>query len=121
MTADERPALWVGHIHITVGDAERAHDFYVGLGMRSVWRGDSISITELRGGTHLILKAAATEPSDAGFDLMVDDLAGLHASFVERGLPVSAITGNEIHDTFTITDPDGNRVRVLSSHVVGPV
>jgi hypothetical protein len=34
---------------------------------------------------------------------------------------VSPITKGNIHDGFTVTDPDGNTISVSNSHVVGPV
>src|SRR5690349_20257685 len=107
---DDRPPLWVGHVTMSVSDPSRAHDYYVGLGMRSVLRGDDFAITELRGGTHLVLQAGETEPGDAPFDLMVDDLGATHARFCEAGLVVSDIITGDIHDVFVLKDPDGKRI-----------
>ena len=122
MTADDdRPAVWVGHISMSVSDPLRAHDFYVKLGMRSVLRADDFAVTELRGGTHLVLAPGETEPGDAPFDLMVEDLAASHARFSDAGLDVSEIIPGEIHDVFVLEDPDRKRIVVYSSHVIGPV
>lgn len=41
---------------MSVSDPQRSHDYYVALGMRSVLSGDKLAITELRGGTHLVLE-----------------------------------------------------------------
>ena len=49
---DERPAVWVGHVGMTVADPARSHDFFVDAGMRTIHRGDDMAILELRGGTH---------------------------------------------------------------------
>jgi catechol 2,3-dioxygenase-like lactoylglutathione lyase family enzyme len=117
----ERPDLWVGHVAMAVSDPGRAHDYYVGLGMRSVHRGDDIAITELRGGTHLVLFPGNPEPGAAPFDLMVEDLPAAHARFVAAGLDVSDIDHGDIHDSFSLTDPDGQRISVSNSHVVGTV
>jgi hypothetical protein len=38
-----------------------------------------------------------------------------------RGLSVSTITRGEIHDMFTLTDPDGHAITVRNSHVNGIV
>ena len=122
MSADEdRPPLWVGHVTMSVSDPARAHDYYVGLGMRSVLRGDEFAITELRGGTHLVLEAGEVEPGDAPFDLMVEDLPAMHAQFREAGLDVSDIIPGEIHDVFVLEDPDRKRIVVFNSHVIGAV
>jgi catechol 2,3-dioxygenase-like lactoylglutathione lyase family enzyme len=118
---DDRPSLWVGHVTMSVSNPSSAHDYYVGLGMRSVLRGDDFAITELRGGTHLVLEAGEGEPGDAPFDLMVEDLPATHAQFREAGLDVSDIITGDIHDVFVLEDPDGKRIVVFSSHVIGPV
>lgn len=117
---DERPAVWVGHVAMKASDPARTHDFFVAVGMTSVYRGDDIAITELRGGTHLVIQPGATGPGDAPFDLMVEDLAAFQQNLRERGMDVSDIVEGEIHHAFVITDPDGQRVVVYSSHVVGP-
>ena len=106
---------------MSVSDPPRAHDYYVGLGMRSVLRGDDFAITELRGGTHLVLEAGEVEPGDAPFDLMVEDLPATHTRFRDAGLDVSDIITGDIHDVFVLADPDGKRIVVFSSHVIGPV
>jgi catechol 2,3-dioxygenase-like lactoylglutathione lyase family enzyme len=121
MAPDERPALWVGHVAMPVRDPRRAHEHYVALGMRSVFAGDDLEITELRGGTHLVLYQGEPTPGDAPFDLMVEDLDATHALLSGAGVDVSAISRGDIHDRFTITDPDGMRVTCSNSHVIGPV
>jgi catechol 2,3-dioxygenase-like lactoylglutathione lyase family enzyme len=121
MTDSERPPVWIGHVSMTVTDPARSHEFYVGLGMRSVFTNDDIAITELRGGTHLILHSGAATPGPAPFDLMVEDLAATHSRVAASGVDVSAISTNPIHDSFTITDPDGYVIGVSNSHVVGIV
>ena len=115
------PPLWIGHVGMTVADPARSHDYYVGLGMRSVHRGDDFAITELRGGTHLIFNPGEPEPGDAPFDLMVEDLPAMHARFAQAGLDVSEIIPGEIHDVFVLEDPDKQRVVVFNSHVIGTV
>ncbi len=120
----ERPDLWVGHITMNVSDPARAHDYYVGLGMRSVLKADDFAITELRGGTHLVLEAGEVgevEPGDAPFDLMVEDLPATHARFRDAGFDVSDIIAGDIHDVFVLEDPDRKRIVVFNSHVIGPV
>ena len=52
---------------------------------------------------------------------MVEDIAATHADWSAKGLTVSPIAKGNIHDAFTVTDPDGNTIQVSNSHVVGPV
>jgi hypothetical protein len=91
------------------------------VGMRTIYRGDDMAILELRGGTHLLLFRGSGASGPAPFDLMVDDLDATHADMTTRGLSVSTITRGEIHDTFTLTDPDGHEISVHNSHVEGVV
>ncbi len=118
---DERPTPWVGHISLTVDDLAGAFDFYQRIGMRPIVHQDGVAILELRGGTHLILQPGPTEGGDAPFDLMVDDLAEVRARWSAEGLDASEIMTGDIHDVFVLTDPDGHRFLVYSSHVAGPV
>ena len=105
-----------------VKNVRAAAIFWSDLGMRQVQVREGIAILELRGGTHLILLPAENDaPSTAPLDLMVDDLAETHARWSARGLRVSPIEHGRIHDTFTVSDPEGHVVTVNSSHVVGKV
>ena len=106
---------------LTVSDVDRAADFYVTIGMREIERNAQVAIMELRGGTHLVLPAAPVTPGDVPFDLMVEDLAATHRAWTEQGLAPGEITSDRIHDSFVVTDPDGHRLTISSSHVVGPV
>ena len=55
---DQRPPVAVGHIMLQVSDIGGANDFFTGIGMRPVHLGDTVSVLELRGGTHLVLHSA---------------------------------------------------------------
>jgi catechol 2,3-dioxygenase-like lactoylglutathione lyase family enzyme len=120
---DGRPPLWIGHAVLTVADVGRSADFWQSLGLREVERNPHVAVLELRGGTHLVLVPGSppTGGGDAPFDLMVEDLDAMHAQWQERGLDVSSIERGRIHSAFTVNDPDGYRVTVNSSHVVGEV
>ena len=119
---DDRPSLWVGHVVWRVKNVRSAATFWRDLGMRQVDVRDGVAILELRGGTHLILlPEEGGAPTAAPLDLMVDDLRKTHALWLSRGLRVSPIEHGEIHDTFTVTDPESHVVTVNSSHVVGKV
>ena len=88
------------------------------LGMRPIFANDSVSILELRGGTHIVLEKCA-EPQDgqAAFDLMVEDIDAAHADYQRLDLGPSEITRGRIHDSFTLRDPGGCTITVNSSHV----
>jgi catechol 2,3-dioxygenase-like lactoylglutathione lyase family enzyme len=119
---ERRPPVWIGHAVLTVTDVDRSVDFWRGIGMREVERNPNVAVLELRGGTHLVL-VPGTPPgdSDAPFDLMVEDLDATHAEWSARGLDPSPIERGRIHASFTVRDPNGYRVAVNSSHVVGEV
>jgi catechol 2,3-dioxygenase-like lactoylglutathione lyase family enzyme len=117
-----RPSVWIGHAVLTVGDVDRSAEYWRRLGMREVERNDHVAVLELRGGTHLVLvPGTPADDADVPFDLMVDDLDEVHAEWKARGLDPSPIERGRIHAAFTMRDPDGYRVTVNSSHVVGEV
>ena len=118
---DERPPIWVGHVAIVVSDPARSADWWEEIGLRSVHRGHDISILELRGGTHLLLFPGEPKTGPAPFDCMVDDVDGTHASFAAKNFAPADIVRGEIHDQFTVEDPDGYVVQFSNSHVEGPV
>jgi catechol 2,3-dioxygenase-like lactoylglutathione lyase family enzyme len=117
-----RPSVWIGHAVLTVSDVDRSADYWRDLGMREVERNEHVAVLELRGGTHLVL-VPGTPPEDADtpFDLMVEDVDATHADWAARGLDPTPIERGRIHAAFTMRDPDGYRVTVNSSHVVGEV
>jgi|SRR5436190_20970458 catechol 2,3-dioxygenase-like lactoylglutathione lyase family enzyme len=118
---DERPPIWIGHAFLTVSDLHKSADFWVAIGMREIERNDDIAIMELRGGTHLLLLPGTPAPADAPFDLMVDDIAATRARLLAEGISVGELEHGHNHESFWISDPDGNRVLVNSSHVMGVV
>lgn len=116
--------MWIGHAVHRVTDLERSAEFWREVGLREVGRDESVVVLELRGGTHLILlpgDAPETDDEDAPFDLMVDDLEATHEQWHTRGLDPSPIERGRIHDAFSVRDPDGYKVTVSNSHVMGPV
>jgi catechol 2,3-dioxygenase-like lactoylglutathione lyase family enzyme len=117
-----RPPVWIGHARLTVSDLGRSAEFWRTVGMREIERNEHVAVLELRGGTHLVLLPGTPVAStDAPFDLMVEDLEATHAEWEHGGLDVSPIERGRIHSAFVLRDPDGNRVTVNSSHVVGDV
>jgi catechol 2,3-dioxygenase-like lactoylglutathione lyase family enzyme len=118
---DNRPPVWIGHALLAVTDVARSAEFWCRVGMREVERNEHVAVLELRGGTHLVLVPGTPASADAPFDLMVEDLDATHEAWRADGLDVSAIERGRIHNAFTLRDPDGYRVTVNSSHVVGAV
>ena len=121
-TKDERPPVWSGHIRVGARDTAESSRFYEAIGLRTVFVSDEQAIFELRGGTHILLRPNPEHVAGpVSFDFMVEDLLATHAAWAAACLEVSAISHVRIHDSFTVTDPAGNVIRVDNSHVVGIV
>jgi catechol 2,3-dioxygenase-like lactoylglutathione lyase family enzyme len=117
-----RPPVWIGHAVLAVNDVNSSADFWRDLGMREVERNPHVAVLELRGGTHLVLvPGTPADGADAPFDLMVEDLEATHAEWKALGLDPSPIERGRIHASFSVRDPNGYRVTVNSSHVIGEV
>ena len=118
---DERPPVWVGHAVLTVSDVAKSADFWAAVGLRQVHRIYDIATSSSAAAPRLLLHPGDPAAGDAPFDLMVDDIAAAHTRWSEQGFPVSAIENGRNHEAFWLSDPDGNRVLVNSSHVMGAV
>jgi len=120
--ADERPPIWVGHVGpLIVRDFAPAIEFYERLGLRLATDLDHIVSLEMRGGTHLVLNLGEPAGGEAPFDLMVDDVSALRDELVAGGLDVGPVERSGNHERLVVEDPDGYRVRIHDTHVVGPV
>ena len=65
-----RPPVWIGHVGLKVRSLSEAEQFYLKIGLRSIFKNDAVCILELRGGTHLILGVDVNaESGDAEFDI----------------------------------------------------
>ncbi|MEJ2089908.1 MAG: VOC family protein [Gammaproteobacteria bacterium] len=118
MDRKQRPPVWVGHVTLRTRDLDASEAFMKNMGLRSMFRSDEVAVLELRGGTHLVLLPdESAAPGDAYFDLMVEDVDAARAAFEAQGLEVSAMERGEIHDSFRVTEPGGNRIAVNSTHV----
>ena len=122
--SDQRPPMWIGHVHMPVNDVVAAKQFLLDLGMRDVSpKGrDDFAILEMRAGTHVIVEAAEVpvEPGTAAdFDLMVEDVEATHAALAAKGLSPSELSPGSIHTTFTIAEPGGVVIKYFSSHNSG--
>ena len=121
-SGDPRPPIAVGHVRMDVNGFHPACDLLERLGLRPVTGQDSFAVLELRGGTHLIVRAGDrnVEPGRmAPVDLMVDDVAEMHARCRDMGLDPSEIASGSIHSSFTISFDDGCRLKITSSHTSG--
>ena len=116
--ADDRPPVWVGHIHLPSPDVAASTAFLRSLGMRPIFETDGVGVLELRGGTHLVVRPGDEAPGElAEFDLMVEDLDATHRQLGELGCAPTAIERGRIHDEFQVTDPASGRViRFRSDH-----
>ncbi len=110
-----RPPVWIGHVALKTTDLDGSAGFMERIGLRLIFRGDEVVVLELRGGTHLVLQPG--EAGSADFDFMVEDLDASHAAMAGSGFDVSEIERGRIHDTFRVTEPGGNVIRVNSTHV----
>ena len=120
---DLRPDVWIGHVGLATNDLEASVDFFRIIGMRIVVSMPQFAILELRGGTHLVLRAENNKVSmPARFDLMVDDLNVMRERLRAAGYKPTAInhTGGP-HSSFEVVDPSGILLEFTSSHVSGPV
>lgn len=117
-----RPEVSVAHVVLYTDRMEASARFMRLIGMRPIFDGPSVSVYELRGGTHLILMHKdAVDGGDAAFDLMVDDLRATHARFRSLGLAPSAIESRAAigHEIFTVREPAGHVITFFSSHSSG--
>jgi catechol 2,3-dioxygenase-like lactoylglutathione lyase family enzyme len=113
------PPVAVGHISLTVSDVNQATRFFETVGMRLIHLGQTASVLELRGGTHLVVKPAEgpiAPGSKAPFDLMVDDIGAAHDDYTAKGMEPSVMESSRIHEWFTVRGPDGYEITIISSH-----
>lgn len=116
------PPVAMGHIRMNVNALAPATDWMAGIGLRVVARHDTISVLELRGGTHLVLRLTdqtIAPDTPAPIDLMVEDIHAKHAECLAEGLAPSDITSGSVHSSFFVPGPSGYRVKITSSHTDG--
>ena len=118
MTDGKRPDIWIGHVVLRTPRLAETETCLLAIGLRPVFKGDNVRILELRGGTHIaVLGEDDAEPVDVPYDFMVEDLAASHRQFTDQGLNVGPIEEGDIHTSFVLTEPGGNRITVNSTHV----
>ncbi len=119
MGAPNRPGIAIGHLSVLTPDLDATLVFFETLRARSVFQREGLAILEVRGGTHLIVRAG--EAGTPSFDLMVDDVDAAHASLRGAGFEPSPVADGRIHRSFSVRDGAGIEHRLTSSHAVGPV
>jgi len=87
--------------------------------MRLVVNMGRVSILELRGGTHIVVRSG--EPGTATLDLIVDDIDETRSVLAAAGADPGSIQRGNPHARFIATDPEGNTLVVNSNHAIGPV
>ena len=118
MDTKQRPAIWIGHVDLSTTDLAGSEQFLIDIGLRFVFKTESMVIYELRGGTHILMFARdKVEEADARFDFMVEDVDAMRSTMQTKGYEVTELERGDIHDSFYVTEPGGNRVHVNSTHV----
>ena len=113
-----RPEIWIGHVNLQTTNLKGSTRFLADAGLRHVFANEEMVIVELRGGTHLIMfERDELENPESYFDFMVEDIDVMYSRLDKLGYPVTDIERGKIHDTFSVREPGGNRIRVNSSHV----
>ena len=64
MVDDKRPDVWIGHISMKTQVLDLSETFMKEIGLRSIFRGDTVAVLELRGGTCLLYTSPS--PRDRG-------------------------------------------------------
>src|SRR5215510_11145647 len=117
-----RPSVAVGHVWLKVTELPQATQYFVTLGLRLVHQAQTVAVLELRGGTHLVLQPtqeAIPAGTNAPFDLMVDDIVATRQQWDALGLSPSVLESGRVHQSFTLSGPDGYVLMVTSSHTGG--
>ena len=119
ISSNELPRFAIGHLSIEANDVDKLTNFYTNVGLRLVVNMGRASILELRGGTHIIVRAG--RGGQATLDFIVDDIDDTHAVLQTAGATVTSIRRGNPHDSFVATDPEGNELHVHSTHAIGLV
>jgi catechol 2,3-dioxygenase-like lactoylglutathione lyase family enzyme len=116
VTAEGR-IIAVGHVGLAARDLDRLAAFYrekIGL-HQLVLQPGIVAIFEV-GDTDVFLLPG--EPANADFDFAANDVDALHRRLQSVGVECDAPRDEKQsgHRGFAFTDPEGNRVRVVSAH-----
>ncbi|MEL6188183.1 MAG: VOC family protein [Myxococcota bacterium] len=118
MQEDRRPAAAAGHLFLTIPeDVASASRRLVAVGVRPIAVQDAFAVLELRGGSHIVVRAGdVPRPAPAPFDLMYDDIEAARSTFIEEGFEVTPIQDGRIHRSFRAIAPEGFEIQVVDSH-----
>src|SRR5438094_5834337 len=80
---DQRPPVAVGHVRLNVVDVGAAARWLETVGLRPIVTREELAVLELRGGTHVVVRAEPPSAAGTGapFDLMVDDIDAAHRDY----------------------------------------
>lgn len=140
MAERQLPAVSMGHVVIHTDDVSTSAAFYEALGLRGTASTrvppEQLMLMEMRGGTDLVIMhreaglisefpQSNVSYSDhvAPIDIMIpehgrDDLERYRGGLVDAGIEPGEIADEEKygHWYFRLTDPDGYKITVLTSH-----
>jgi hypothetical protein len=113
------PSLAAGHLELLASDVGKTSAFLEQLGALPIVVRERFAVLELRGGTHIVVQQGQPAPQrEPSFDLMVDDLAAARELAARLGAEPTPIQSGDVHSSFSLTDPSGQSLRVVSSHTV---
>ena len=93
MNDDQRPPVWVGHVDLRSANLDDTEGFFKQVGLRPVFRGDDVAVLEFRGGTHIVvIRDPESEPCEASFDLMVENLDSFRKGLLAQGFEPTEIS-----------------------------
>lgn len=121
ITEHEIPQLAIGHMSLESASVPKTVGLFDDLGARVILSREAFAIVELRGGTHVVIRAVDGEPRTPSFDLMVDDVPALRDGLERQGYRPSEIRRGGVHQSFQVEEPGGATLTFTSSHVMGRV
>jgi hypothetical protein len=90
--------------------------------MRQVAKKETLEALEMRGSTHLVLRADTNEvDQQVSFDLMVHGIEAQYTTLNNAGHSPTEIGHRDIYVTFEVREPAGNTIKFFDSHVIGSV
>ncbi len=121
ITEHEIPQLAIGHMSLESASVPATVRFFDDVGARVVVSQEAFAIVELRGGTHVVIRAVRGQPRVPSFDLMVEDVPTLRDGFERQGYRPSEIRRGGVHQSFQVEEPGGATLTFTSSHAMGRV
>lgn len=107
----------IGHVGIRAKDLARLMGFYRDVvGLRQILHIPKVVGIFAVGDVDFFISPG--EPRVAAFDFAADDVDGVRAKLAAASVECSEPSDDGVtgHRSFTFTDPEGNRITVLSAH-----